>query len=113
MATHQIFDGDEIITSCAWCPVSELPRLAATTSNGSVSLIQFRDKTCKLTDAENEREDIFTHERYGEPQYAYCCAWSGSTLFSGGDDSYLWMMVCRLFCIKTSYSTKICTLSFS
>lgn len=100
---HRIFDEDAIITSLAWYSGSNnhvtrketlhnRPLLAASSSNGTISLTRFRDEQCVEFEIISERIVMPIHERYGSPQYAYCCAWSGSVLFSGGDDSYLRMV---------------------
>lgn len=100
--THQVFEETTIITSFAWYPISKndcgnealrnRPLLAASSSSGTISLVRFQDWLCLQCDIVSEEIEMPVHERYGSLQYAYCCAWSGSVLFSGGDDSYLRMV---------------------
>lgn len=104
---HQVFDEEAIVTSFAWYPTpKELtsnealqgqPLLAATSSNGTVALVRFQDRHCVDCEVISEGMEMPVHERYGSIQYAYCCAWSGSVLFSGGDDSYLRMVRSLVF----------------
>ena len=100
--THQVFHEEIIVTSLAWYPSSKEftsggtrqtgPLLAATSSEGTVALVRFKDHECLTSDVLSDDMEMPVHERYGSAQYAYCCAWSKDILFTGGDDSYLRMV---------------------